>query len=185
MNIAGYMRIGIFCTRDILPGEFLSYDYRFDTKDGSKFVCLCGSANCRGTMKGGAKKGENDATVKKSKKQLLSEAKQRYEKDLKFIEEYEQETKERLNMTDMHLPGSHKESSDLVINGPKKTDIYDARRDRVFLWRNVVVSWSLVKRRYVRWIKHFVKREAFTSMPSVIFPQLMLYLPLIRAPVSE
>ncbi|CAB9523077.1 36 and H4 lysine-20 specific [Seminavis robusta] len=50
-NVGGYMRDGIFALRDIQPGEFLSYDYHFDTKQGDKFVCRCGSKNCRGTMK--------------------------------------------------------------------------------------------------------------------------------------
>eukprot|EP00594_Rhizosolenia_setigera_P019259 CAMPEP_0178979026 /NCGR_PEP_ID=MMETSP0789-20121207/25569_1 /TAXON_ID=3005 /ORGANISM="Rhizosolenia setigera, Strain CCMP 1694" /LENGTH=268 /DNA_ID=CAMNT_0020668997 /DNA_START=476 /DNA_END=1279 /DNA_ORIENTATION=- len=50
-NVAGYMRIGIFALRDIEQGEFLSYDYQFDTKQhGNEFLCRCGSQNCRGTL---------------------------------------------------------------------------------------------------------------------------------------
>ncbi|GLI65472.1 hypothetical protein VaNZ11_009009 [Volvox africanus] len=51
----GEIRVGIFATRDIAPGEELVYDYFFSTYGALKpsaasFVCMCGSKNCRGTM---------------------------------------------------------------------------------------------------------------------------------------
>merc|ERR1712032_1532256 len=54
INVTGYTRIAIVASRRIIPGEFLSYDYQFDTQHGEKFICRCGSNTCRGTMKGGA-----------------------------------------------------------------------------------------------------------------------------------
>ncbi len=59
----------IFATVDFLctnattpyPGEPLSYDYQFDTKESESFKCYCGTAKCRGTM----------APTKKGNKQLL------------------------------------------------------------------------------------------------------------------
>ena len=160
MNVAGYMRIGIFCTKDVAPGGFLSYDYRFDTKDGSKFGCLCGAEKCRGTMKGGEKKGDCNTVEKKTKKQLRSEAKEKLDRDLKFLEEYEKESKTRLNMTNMVLPGAHKESTDLVINGPKKIDMISVRQSRIFLWRNVLKTWSMMKQRYTRCLHILDDRQA-------------------------
>ncbi|GIL75955.1 hypothetical protein Vretifemale_5643 [Volvox reticuliferus] len=51
----GEIRVGIFSSRDIAPGEELVYDYFFSTYGALKpsaasFVCMCGSKNCRGTM---------------------------------------------------------------------------------------------------------------------------------------
>ena len=39
INMSGYMRNAIMALRDITPGEFLSYDYHFDTHHGDRFVC--------------------------------------------------------------------------------------------------------------------------------------------------
>ncbi|EFJ47578.1 histone H3 Lys 36 methyltransferase/ASH1 [Volvox carteri f. nagariensis] len=51
----GEIRVGIFASRDIPPGEELVYDYFFSTygaikQSAASFVCMCGSKNCRGTM---------------------------------------------------------------------------------------------------------------------------------------
>ena len=47
-QLASY-RIGIFTTRKIDAGEEITYDYKFSGFDRG-FTCLCGSANCRGTI---------------------------------------------------------------------------------------------------------------------------------------
>ena len=62
-NVAGYMRIGIFALRDIQQGEFLSYDYQFDTE----FLCQCGAQNCRGTLKQKSAKEKKKMNKKKKK----------------------------------------------------------------------------------------------------------------------
>jgi hypothetical protein len=162
-NVGGYMRNGIFALRDIMPGEFLSYDYHFDTKHGDKFVCRCGSANCRGTMK---ERNLKKVDAKKTKAQLWEEAKQQLEKDKQFLEELER--KQTLNCTiQAVLPGTSKSEGpqtgnrntpqqtdsgltqsgangsttrkvEWVSNGVQDKDRITALQNRVFLWRNAV-----------------------------------------------
>jgi len=49
-------RVFIYALRNIRPGEELSYDYQLEvdepvtTEDAEDSKCVCGSANCRGTM---------------------------------------------------------------------------------------------------------------------------------------
>ena len=57
VKVKGLTRVAIVAINDIAPGEFLSYDYQFDTRDAEKFICRCGAPNCRGTMKGGSNGG--------------------------------------------------------------------------------------------------------------------------------
>ena len=51
-------RIFIYATRDIPPGEELSYDYALEIdepiteKAKKEYACLCASQNCRGTLLG-------------------------------------------------------------------------------------------------------------------------------------
>ena len=49
-NVQGRTRIGIFAIKDVLAGDFLSYDYRLETPEESIFGCECSSINCRGTL---------------------------------------------------------------------------------------------------------------------------------------
>ena len=44
-------RIFLFAKRPISVGEEVTYDYQFEKEaDSAKIACLCGSANCRGTL---------------------------------------------------------------------------------------------------------------------------------------
>jgi len=160
MNVGGYMRIGIFCTKEVAPGEFLSYDYRFDTRDGSKFACLCGAENCRGTMKGGVK---NESAPKvaesKTKKQLIVEAKQRIEKDLKFLTDVKKSEKNRLNSTGLLIPGASSEGGQTVANGPQSRLKRDVQEYRVCLWRNVVVGANFYGRYWRRNSTKYAKKK--------------------------
>jgi len=153
-NVGGYMRDGIFAVRDLQPGEFLSYDYHFDTRTGDKFLCRCGSANCRGTMKERILKKD---AAKKTKAQLWEAAKQQLEKDKEFLAEME--ARQVWNSkVEAVLPGNSKapshftaagttnpdegynQKADWVSNGVQDKDRINARRYRVFLWRNAVVG---------------------------------------------
>ena len=155
------MRIGIFCTKDVAPGEFLCYDYRFDTRDGSKFACLCGAENCRGTMKGGVKNAcESKLIENKTKKQLIAEAKHRMEKDFKFLADLKKSEKGRLNLTGLLLPGASNEGGHLVANGPQSRIKRDVQEYRVCLWRNVVIGANLYARYWRRYSTKGVRKES-------------------------
>jgi hypothetical protein len=127
VNVKGYMRVGIYATRDIAAGEFLNYDYHFDTKHGDKFLCRCGAKNCRGTMKGGL--GQVD-----DKKQLnLKEAKARLELDKARLELAL--SKQVVSQVDALVPAAE-QPTETVSAGPQGRYRDTALRNRMFLWRN-------------------------------------------------
>lgn len=137
INVKGYIRNGIYSLRDIHPGEFLSYDYHFDTKQGDRFVCRCGAVNCRGTMKGQGK----DALSKLPAN--WKEAKARYEADKKFLEDAEK-TKV-VSLVGSLLPCAE-HPNETVANGPLLKHRDEAIRSRIFLWRNLRLGTDFVSR---------------------------------------
>ena len=137
-NVSGHIRVAIVCIKDVPPGGFLCYDYQFDTKDGDKFTCRCGATNCRGTMKGG-KNGEDDVQ-KKTKKQLLADAKSRIKRDKQFLQDLQASEKERLNLTGPFVPGEDKEKGEAVAAGPSECYRQEVQENRIFLWRNALIG---------------------------------------------
>jgi SET domain len=145
INVNGRMHCGIFALRKIDAGEFLSYDYQFDTKHGDKFVCCCGSLICRGTMKGGAQQNGTDA-AKKSKAEVWEDAKMSYERDKKFLAEYHEDRSRRLNQVDTLVPNADSGKDELVANGAQIKHRDKARSNRIFLWRNAMLGGDFEKR---------------------------------------
>ena len=139
VNVSGHMRVGIYALKDIEPGEFLCYDYQFDTQHGERFTCRCGAANCRGTMKGG-KTDDEKAEEKKTKRELLAEAKARVQRDKKYLQSVLSSEKERLYLTGPFVPGEEKEKAEMVAAGPNERCRREAQESRVFLWRNALVG---------------------------------------------
>jgi hypothetical protein len=136
VNVGGHIRNGIFALRDIAPGEFLSYDYHFDTRHGDRFVCRCGAVKCRGTMKGGATAA--DATVvTKSKTELWEEAKNRFERDKKFYSESFDGEQERRSQIGMTVPGADN-NDETVASGAQERYRDTIVMNRIFLWRNAM-----------------------------------------------
>ena len=128
INVAGRMRVSIVCIKDVPPGGFLAYDYgkNFFTK----FTCRCGATNCRGM-----KAGETDEkTEKKTKKQLISEAKSRVQRDKRFLQSVIASEKDRLYLTGPLIPGSDADKIEMVAGGPQER--YRDESRGIFLWRN-------------------------------------------------
>jgi hypothetical protein len=48
--VSGELRIGFFTRRPVAINEELTFDYQFQTVGKKQQKCLCGSANCRGTL---------------------------------------------------------------------------------------------------------------------------------------
>ena len=149
INVNGRMRCGIFAIRNIAANEFLSYDYHFDTRHGDRFICCCGSHNCRGTMKGGKDNGllsgTNNSSSKKSKADIWEEAKASYEQDKKFLLSYEEDRKKRCTLVGALVPAG--DSDEYVANGAqeKKYRSY-GQQQRLFLWRNIVLGNNFERR---------------------------------------
>lgn len=135
VNVDGYLRNGIYATRDIEAGEFLSYDYKFDTRQGDKFICRCGGKNCRGTMKDGKK----DEEIALSKKMQWEKAKKEYEKDAAFVAAWVEEQDKRRSHVNFMVPSSTN-ADELVSNGPHERHRAEVRRSRLFLWRNADIG---------------------------------------------
>jgi hypothetical protein len=127
VNVAGCTRIAIVCIKPVEPGEFLSYDYQFDTEHAEKFRCACGAENCRGTMKGGDTSLMKKEEEKKTKAQMLKEAKGKLERDKKFVEKVEEESVSRLNLVGRVVPGGNSEA-ELILNGPRKMCVRRTKR---------------------------------------------------------
>lgn len=146
INVNGRMRCGIFALRDIDPGEFLSYDYHFDTRHGDRFICCCGSLICRGTMKGGSAQ-QNASSSNKSKAELFEDAKASYERDKKFLAEFHDDRGNRSTQVAAVVPGADGGSQDeLVANGAQAKHRDIAQRSRLFLWRNAAQGGDFASR---------------------------------------
>lgn len=137
VNVGGQMRNSIVALRDIARGEFLSYDYHFDTQQGDRFVCRCGANKCRGTMKQTSGKNGDDDDVVKSAAELWEKAKTQYEKDKKYVDDFlREEEAKRLNIRET-VPGSDS-NEELVANGPQQRYRNSVVRNGIFLWRNAL-----------------------------------------------
>lgn len=162
VNVAGHTRIAIVANVDIDAGEFLSYDYHFDTKDGDKFVCRCGAPNCRGTMKGGSSATEEDSK-KKTKKNQWEEAKAAFEKDKKFLEDLEIERQSRLSQVGPCLPGEVGDGAKAIASLPNAS----LRSERACLWRNTIIGSNFAARLFRMTSKALKSRHGTNTLPKV------------------
>ena len=175
VKVKGLTRVAIVAINDIAPGEFLSYDYQFDTRDAEKFICRCGAPNCRGTMKGGSnvglqKDGESEENL--TKKELLKVARANLERDRKYLEQIDIEETTRLFQVKATAPTNEKENCHLISTGPVRKDITEVRRlclNRLkspsFLIRNLphgsnfLARYSKIKRMNVPRCRRKSKKE--------------------------
>lgn len=164
VNAAGHTRVAIICIRDVAPGEFLCYDYQFDTQHGEKFICRCGAAKCRGTMKGGK---SDTKPQKKTKKQLLSEAKARVQRDKKFLQSFHDSEKDRLHLTGLLVPGERKDGPEFVAGGPREKYRQDAQHGRIFLWRNAQLGADFSSRYWKQHCGYQTKSKNSDNLASV------------------
>ncbi|EJK62412.1 hypothetical protein THAOC_16980 [Thalassiosira oceanica] len=152
LNVAGHMRVAIVAVRDVRPGEFLSYDYQFDTRQGDRLTCRCGSSNCRGTMKGGGGVGDDSEAGKKPKICYSPRRNTACRKSGNSSGPWPSPTRLPLSLTGPVVPGSGgDETAEVVAAGPQaKNHREDAAAGRIFLWRNARAGGNFA-RRYRRW----------------------------------
>lgn len=143
VNVGGRIRCGIFAIRDLEAGTFLSYDYKFDTRHGDQFVCRCGSQACRGSMKAGMMQLDSGP---KNKKVIWEEAKLAYERDKKFLSDFQADSEMRRTQVGALVPGSNS-VDEFVANGPQEAKYrHNIQCNRIFLWRNTVQGSNFPKR---------------------------------------
>ena len=140
VNVDGLLRNGIFALVDIPAGEFLSYDYRFDTKqDKDKFICRCGAKNCRGTMKQGLLSSSAQHLPQPSivdEKQKWEQAKKDFEKDRVFVEDFYMRQEERRSQVRAMVPAAN--NNDEHVSSGVQNRNRERYTPRLFLWRNAV-----------------------------------------------
>uniref|UniRef100_A0A7S3V9M3 Histone-lysine N-methyltransferase n=1 Tax=Chaetoceros debilis TaxID=122233 RepID=A0A7S3V9M3_9STRA len=169
VNVGGHTRVGIIANRNIKPGDFLCYDYQFDTRDRDKFVCRCGAENCRGSMKRGNKGKEGDEEDKKktmNKKDTWLQAKIKFEKDRKFLQDIELDQLTRLNQVGINLPGEGGEGVRTVSAGPDVAALDKMRISRICLWRNVIKGSDFASR-YLRATTSLPRKKMTKSLDSI------------------
>jgi len=138
VNVKGRLRNGIYSIRDIQAGEFLSYDYHFDTKQEDRFVCRCGAPNCRGTMKGGS--GKDNETKKVA---TWKDIRAQYEADKTFLTEIK--GTDVVTLKNGLLPGAE-DQTETIAKGPLEKHRQTVIQSRIFLWRNVKLGANFVSR---------------------------------------
>lgn len=57
-TVDGELRVGFFSKRKIMPGEEITFDYKYERYGQEAQKCYCGSSNCRGWL-GGEPENEN------------------------------------------------------------------------------------------------------------------------------
>jgi hypothetical protein len=138
INVKGYKRNGIYSTRDIKAGEFLCYDYKFETNEGDRFICRCGAKKCRGTMQGGSNK-----PTRAKPPTTWKEAKAQYELDKKLLEELEK--KSVISQVDALVPAATTDN-EFVAAGPNQHERTVQASYGVFLWRNAKTGANFFSR---------------------------------------
>ena len=164
VSVGGLTRVAIIAKRDIEPGEFLCYDYQFDTKDSDKFLCRCGAPGCRGTMKGGTNNPGEEDEKKKTKKDVWAEVKAKFDKDKKFVEDVKEDQDIRMNQVSACLPGEDGESARTIASLPSSA----FRFPGVCLWRNTLTGSDFASR-YLQITAHKKKPTsvATNSLPTI------------------
>ncbi len=145
VNVSGHMRVAVVASKNIPPGEFLCYDYHFDTQDGDKFVCRCGAIRCRGTMKGG-QLVEDEIDKKLNKNERWVVAKSKLDRDKKFLEDTKKGELLRLNQVNATLPGEKPNASNIIASGPDLAIAEKGRQYNVCLKRNVIAGSNFSSR---------------------------------------
>ena len=51
-TVNGELRVGFFTTREVQPGEELTFDYKYERYGNIAQKCYCGASNCRGWLGG-------------------------------------------------------------------------------------------------------------------------------------
>lgn len=145
--VKGKPRIGIFALRDIAPGEALSYDYQFDTKESETFKCYCGTAKCRGTMAPDKKKkiqfdAQGRPQSREERQKLIALGKQRAQAENDIGTRIAGEWSR--SYTGKYVPGDRINE---MRHGPVKASLRVAKEYGLFLVRNVRKSANFLLRK--------------------------------------
>lgn len=141
--IKGETRIGIFAIKDMKEGDALSYDYQFNTKEASTFICRCGAPNCRGSLSSEGYVDPNAKVApekkrkrlgKKEKSELIKKARAQIKMQAEAAVTNARKRHKELSLTSDKLPGDKNQN---LRAGPQMKYQEFARERGLFLVRNL------------------------------------------------
>ncbi|KAL3668229.1 hypothetical protein V7S43_007087 [Phytophthora oleae] len=168
-RVRGVNRIAITALKDIEPGEELSYDYQFHTKQAMEWKCHCKSKNCRGTMapekinqgyESPVKKLSKKEQVKQRKRALMHE-KIQHDKEVKS-------TARRLSLT-AHISVGDRNTVDkmAVRTGPATREVQWAKYYHLFNVRDAKHGFNFKLRKELRDVRIGVHEQEKREQGSV------------------
>lgn len=149
-RVKGVNRIAITALKDIEPGEELSYDYQFHTKQAMEWKCHCKSKKCRGTMAPDKINQHTPDTPEKklTKKEQMKKMKRALAQEKLNQEKEEKATARRLSLTaQVSIGDLNVVTKSVVRMGPAQRELFWARQNGVFLARNALRGFDFLKRK--------------------------------------
>ncbi|KAG1705860.1 hypothetical protein DVH05_002424 [Phytophthora capsici] len=160
-RVKGVNRIAITALKDIEPGEELSYDYQFHTKQAMEWKCHCKSKNCRGTMAPEKINQARESPVKKlTKKEQVKQRKRALMHEKMQHDKETKSTARRLSLT-AHVSVGDRNTVDkmAVRTGPATRELQWAKYYHLFNVRDAKHGFNFKLRKELRDVRIAVQEQ--------------------------
>ncbi|KAK1939427.1 Histone-lysine N-methyltransferase ASH1L [Phytophthora citrophthora] len=160
-RVKGVNRIAITALKDIEPGEELSYDYQFHTKQAMEWKCHCKSKNCRGTMAPEKINQARESPVKKlTKKEQVKQRKRALMHEKMQHDKETKSTARRLSLTAHVSVGDRNTVDKMVVRtGPATRELQWAKYYHLFNVRDAKHGFNFKLRKELRDVRIGVQEQ--------------------------